>query len=235
MPVYDRTTASDLRVIDRWADGVGWIAHPGEEGRRASHSVSAADGVWVIDPVDAPGVDDLLAELGDVAGVAVLCSHHARDAGEVATRHDVAVHVPAWMDRVEPRVDAPVERYERSFGESGFEVHRFEPLSMWQEAVAYRPADGTLVVPDLLGSGPGYTVGDERIGVVLSNRLFPPRDPLADVDPERILLGHGEGVLEGAGEALEDALSGARRRFPRALATQLGTNLQLFRAAMGGD
>lgn len=234
MPVYDRSTASDFQVIDRWADGVGWFAHPGESGRRASHAVGADDGVWVFDPLDARGVDDLLAELGDVAGVAVLSSHHARDAGAIAARHGVPVHVPVWMDRVGPRVDAPVRRYETTFGESGFRVHRFEPLSLWQEAVAYRPADGTLVVPDLLGTGPGYVVGDERVGVVLSHRLFPPRR-LADLEPERLLFGHGTGVFEDAAAVLEDAISGARRRFPRALATQLGTNLRLFLAAMGED
>jgi len=232
MPVYERAPATDPAVIDRWEGGVGWLAHPDEEGLRASHAVATDDGVWVLDPLDAPGLDELLAVLGDVAGVAVLCSHHARDAGAVANRHDVAVHVPQWMDRVAGRVDAPVVRYEDSFGASGFEITRVEPLSLWQEAIAYRPADGTLVVPDLLGSGPGYTVRDERVGVVLSHRPVPPRDALGDLDPERILFGHGRGVLEDASDALDDALAGARRRFPRALLGTLGTNLRLFRAAM---
>lgn len=245
MPTYDRTPATDLEVVDRWDDGVGWLAHPHETGRRASHAVRADDGAWVIDPLDAPGVDDLLAELGTVAGVAVLGSHHARDAGPIADRHDVAVHVPTWMDRVAERVDAPVERYGTSFGESGFEVQRVEPLGLWQEGVAYRESDGTLYVPDLLGAGPGYTVGDERVGVVLSNRLTPPRDVFEGLTPERILLGHGRGVLTGgdrmdadgdrmdADEVLEDALSGARRRFPRAVVGELWTNVRLMAAAMG--
>jgi hypothetical protein len=232
MPVYDRSPASDIEVVDRWPDGVGWLAHPDEEGRRASHAVRAADGVWVLDPVDAPGVDDLLADLGEVAGVAVLSSYHARDAGAVAARHDAAVHVPRWLDRVAGRVDAPVERFEDTFGESGFRVHRFEPLGMWQEAVAHRERDGTLYVPDLLGTGPGYTVGDERVGVVLSHRLVPPRGTLGDLDPERLLFGHGEGVLEDAGAALTHCLDGARHRFPRALVGQFGTNLRLLLGAM---
>lgn len=232
MPVYDRSESTEIAVIDRWCDGVGWMAHPDEAGKRASHAVRGDDAVWVIDPVDAPGVDELLAELGEVAGVVVLCSHHARDAGAVADRHDVAVHVPRWMDRVEERVATPVERFEGTFGESGFEIYRFEPLSMWQEAVAYRETDGTLVVPDLLASGPGYTVGDERVGVVLSHRLFPPRETLGDLDPERILFGHGEGVFEDASGALEDALDGARKRFPRALVSQFGTNVRLMAASM---
>ncbi|MDX5989797.1 hypothetical protein SIM67_16305 [Haloferax mediterranei ATCC 33500] len=211
---------------------MSWLAHPHEEGERASHAIKADDGVWIIDPVDGPGVDELLESLGAVAGVAVLCSYHARDAGTIADRHGVAVHVPQWMDRVDERVDAPIKRYEATFGESGFRVHRVEPLSMWQEAIAYREADGTLIIPDLLGSGPGYTVGDERLGVVLSHRLFPPWDILGGLEPQRILLGHGEGVFEDASEALNDALTGARRRFPKALITQFSTNVRLLIGAM---
>lgn len=232
MPVYDRSPVSALHVIDQWNDGFGWLAHPDEDGARASHAIKSDDGVWVIDPIDAPGLDDRLTELGDVAGVAVLCSYHARDAGRIARRHDVSVHVPDWMNRVADRVDAPVTEYESTLGDSGFEIRRAEPLSMWQEAIAYRADDRTLIVPDLLGSGPGYTVGDERIGIVLSHRLVPPRDLLADVNPDRVLFGHGKGVFEDANAALDDVLAGARIRFPRALLTQLGTNLRLLVAAM---
>jgi hypothetical protein len=232
MPVYDRSPATDIEILHQWDGGCSWIAHPDEEGARASHAVAADDGVWVIDPVDAPDLDALLNELDEVAGVAVLCSHHARDAGAIATRHDVAVHIPHWMDRVADRVAAPIERYETTVGDSGFEITRVEPLSMWQEAIAYREADGTLIVPDLLGTGPGYTVGDERLGVVLSHRLFPPRETLGGLEPDRILFGHGEGVFDDASSALADALAGARKRFPRAIVTEFGTNVRLLTAAM---
>ncbi|TQQ81342.1 hypothetical protein EGH24_09500 [Halonotius terrestris] len=232
MPAYERTAASDLQLIDRWDDGFGWLSHPEETGQRASHAIRADDGVWVIDPVDAPGLDTHLEELGEVVGVAVFCSYHARDAEAIANRHDVPVYVPRWMDRIPEQVDAPIEQYDSVLGDSGFEIYRYEPLAQWQEAVAYRERDGTLVVPDLLGSSPGYTVGDERVGVVLSHRLFPPSETLGDLDPERILFGHGEGVFEDASAALETALSGARKRFPRALVTQFGTNLRLFAAAI---
>lgn len=221
-------------MLNSWNEGRSWLAHPDETGVRVSHAVTADDGVWVIDPIDAPGVDALLEELGEVAGVAVLCSHHARDAGAIANRHDVAVHAPQWMNRVADRVGAPIERYESTFGESDFQITRVEPLSLWQEAIAYREADGTLIIPDLLGTGPGYTVGDERLGVVLSHRLFPPRELLGEVEPERILLGHGAGVFHDASAALADALAGARKRFPRAVVSHLGTNIRLLTAAMNG-
>lgn len=232
MPVYERSPATECRVVDSWDGGISWLAHPSEEGMRTSHAIRAADGVWLIDPLDAPDLDARLEEVGDVVGVAVLCSHHARDAGVVANRHDVAVHAPRWMGRIAERVDAPIERFETTFGDSGFRIHRFEPLSMWQEAVAYREDDGTLIIPDLLASGPGYTVGDERIGVVLSHRLFPPKKTLGELEPERILFGHGTGVFEDANATLDDTLDNARKRFPRAFVGQFGTNLRLLLASM---
>jgi hypothetical protein len=234
VPVYDRGDAERLQVIDRWDDGVGWLAHPAETGRRASHAVRADDGVWVLDPVDAPGVDDLLAELGEVAGVAVLSSYHARDAGALAARHDVSVHIPEWMDRVAERVDGRAERYEESFGASGFEVSRIEPLGDWQEAVAYRPADGTLIVQDLLASGPGYTVADERVGVTLMFRLSPPREPFADLEPERILFGHGEGVFEDATPACTTPSTGPAAGFRAHWFASLGRTSTCWWLLSGG-
>ncbi|ELZ11050.1 hypothetical protein C479_09573 [Halovivax asiaticus JCM 14624] len=232
MVVYDRSSAGELQVIDRWSGGVGWVAHPDETGMRSSHAIVADDGVWVFDPIDGDGVDDLIAEYGTVSGVAVLSSYHARDAGAVAARHDVPVFVPQWMERIGERVDAPLTRYDTRIDGSGFTVSRIEPLGMWQEAIAYRPEDGTLIVPDIAGTGPGYTVADERVGIALSHRLVPPRETLGDLEPDRILFGHGTGVLEDATDALDDALHNSRRRFPRALVKQLGTNSRLLLAAM---
>jgi hypothetical protein len=232
MPVYDRSPATELREIDRWSEGVGWLAHPTEDGKRASHAIKGDDGVWVIDPVDAPGIDALLDELGDVTGVAVLSSHHARDADTIATRHDVAVHIPRWMDRIAERVDAPIEREDGILESLGFDVTRVNPLSIYRGAIAYRDTDGTLIVPDLLSSGSAYPVGDERIGVMLGIRPFPPRSVFRGFEPERILFGHGEGVFENATAALNDALDGSRKRFPLALVRNFGMNLRLLKAAM---
>jgi hypothetical protein len=217
VPTYDRGQATDLREIDRWDGGVGWLAHPAEGGGRASHAVDAADGgVWVLDPLDAPGLDDLLADRGDVRGVVVGSDYHARDAGAVARRHDVAVHVHRSLDRIADRVDAPVERFDDALG--AFDPIPLRPLFAWRETALYRPDDGTLYVPDFLSSHPKFRVGGERIGMPTLSRLTAPPARLAALDPERILFGHGEGVFDGAAAALSDALGGARRRFPRALA-----------------
>ena len=44
-----------------------------------------------------------------------------------------------------------------------------------------------------------------------SCRLFPPRELLGDCDPDRIFVGHGDGISEGAAMALADTLDGARQ------------------------
>jgi hypothetical protein len=234
MTMYNRDGSTDYQIIDRWNGGIGWFAHPDEDAYRASHAIVGDDGnVWVIDPIDAPGVDDLLTELGtgEVAGVAVLSNYHARDAGIIAERHDVPVYLPQWMDRVEERIDAPVERYTGTLGESGFQVRACSPLSGWHEAIAYRESDRTLYVADVLGTAPLYVVDDERIGVYLIARVFPPRE-MDDFVPERILVGHGTGIFEDAAAALTDATTRARERFPKALVTSGRTQLLAAIAAI---
>jgi hypothetical protein len=228
--VYDRTESDGHRIVDRWARGVGWFTHPRERGRRTSHAVDCEDGVWLIDPLDAPGVEATVADLGDVAGVVVLSAYHARDAGTVADRYDVPVTVPAWLSRVPDRIEAPVRRIEGTFAD--FELRRARPLSLWRECVAYRPADGTLYVPDYLSPLPAFTVGDERLGLPALSRLSPPRRTFGDLAPERLLFGHGAGVFDDAAAALADALDGAPRRFPRALVSNLPRELRAMLGAL---
>jgi hypothetical protein len=210
---------ADLREIDRWDGGVGWIAYPDERMQRASHALRGEDGVWVVDPVDAPALDDLLADLGTVQGVAVCLDRHKRDADAVARRHDVSVHVPAWMDGVADAFDAPVERIQGELGDSGYRVHRIRDAAFprWQEAGLYGP-EGTLLVPEAVGTAPFFCAPEERLGVHPMLRPIPPRDELGDIAVSRVLVGHGEGVFDGADRALRNALDGARRRLPSAYA-----------------
>ncbi|WP_435066822.1 hypothetical protein [Haloplanus sp. C73] len=210
---------ANLREIDRWDGGVGWIAYPDERMQRASHALATDDGVWVVDPVDAPGVDDLLDDLGEVAGVVLCLDRHKRDAAALATRHDVPVSLPRWMGGVAPELDAPVERVGTELGNSGYEILRVRDGSLppWQEAALYGP-DDTLLVAEAVGTASFFRAGDERLGVHPMLRPVPPRDELGDLTPDRILVGHGEGIFEDATPALRDALDGARRRLPAAYA-----------------
>lgn len=205
MPMKGAGTG-ELTVIDRFEGGVGWIAYPEERMRRASHAVESDGGLWIVDPVDAPGVDDLLAEYADLEGVVVLLDRHTRDSAAVAGRHDVPVYVPEWMDGVASDLTAPVER----FGDrlAAFESIRLVDNPLWQEAVLY---DGeTLIVPEALGTAEFFRAPEERLGVHPALRPFPPKR-LRRYDPDLLLVGHGEGVSNDAGAAIRRSIDDARR------------------------
>lgn len=231
MELYDRGDSAGVQVVCEWATGVSWLAHPDEGAQRASHAIGTDEGVWLIDPIDAPDLDGLIEPLGSVAGVAVLSSFHGRDAGPVARRHDVAVHVPEWMDRIEERVDAPIERYTLAPGDAGFHALPCRPFPAWQEVFLYHEDGATLVVPESIGTADPYLVGDERLGLVTVRRLQPPRQ-LVGLDPERVLVGHGRGVTADAGDALDSVLQNARSTFPRAVVENGATSLRAMLGAL---
>jgi hypothetical protein len=202
-----------LNEIDRWDGGAGWVAHPDEEMQRASHALLSDGDVWVVDPVDADGLDEWLTDLGNVAGVLVLLDRHKRDAAVLATRHDVAVHVPRWMSGVATKLDARVERLGGTLADTGYEVQRVIDNPLWQEAALHHPEEGVLLTPEVFGTVDYYCAPGERLGVHPALRLFPPRK-LGRFDADRLLVGHGEGVATGAGDAIEAALDSSRRNAP---------------------
>ena len=182
---------------------------------RASHALAVDGDVWVLDPVDAPGVDELLADLpGEVAGTVVCLDRHERDAAAVASRHDVPVHVPEWMTCVAAELDAPVERFGSDLG--GLSTFRIRDASFppWQEVGLVDRERGTLYVPEAVGTAPFFLARGERLGVHPMLRLTPPREQLGRRSPECVLVGHGAGVHEGASAALETALRESRGNAP---------------------
>ena len=231
MPVYDRSEPDDPHIAE-FDGGIEWLAHPDETGQRASHLLDSPDGPWLLDPLDIPDLDERIDAVGDLAGIAVLSNYHARDADAIAARHDLPVTVPPWLDRAADRVDAPVERA-TTLGDSGVELTRYNPLPGYDEAIASRERDGTLYVPDALGTAPFYTVGDERLACYGILRIRPPRELFAPFVPNRILVGHGTGVFTDATAALQDALDGARRRLPTAIYRHGSTQLRGLLSALG--
>lgn len=209
------TDAGDLVEIDRWEGGVGWLAHPAETLQRASHALAVDGEVWVVDPVDAPGLDGLLADLGDVAGVVLGLDRHKRDAAAVATRHDVPVYLPRPLAGVAEALDATTAVVGEELADTGYRTHTLVDNRFWTEVALHHPGNGTLLVPEAVGTAPHFLVGGERLGVHPALRLRPPRRVLAGYEPERVLVGHGRGVHEGATAALADALRTARRNAPR--------------------
>jgi hypothetical protein len=209
--------------VTEWDGGFSWIAHPEEGMQRASHALPDGDSVWVVDPVDYEGLDDRLADAGSVTGVLTLLDRHKRDAEAVARRHDAPVYVPAWMDGVAGEVDAPVERFTDRLGDTAYRARRVLDNRVWQECALF---DGeTLVVPEAVGTAEYFRSKRERLGVHPMLRLLPPRRQLGDIDPHRVLTGHGIGVLDAGGTALESALAGSRRRAPAAYLRSLGMAL----------
>lgn len=213
--------ATEYREIDRFDDGVGWIAHPDETMQRASHAIAVDGEVWVLDPVDADGIDDLFAEFGDVAGVVVMLDRHKRDAAAVADRHDVPVYLPEFFEGVTEDIDAAVARFDDELSDTGIRSLRVVDNRFWQEVALYNPANGTLVVPETVGTVDYFLAGDEKLGVHPMLRLTPPQSALRSVVPERVLVGHGAGVMEDAARALDDALDQSRRGAPRLYASTI--------------
>ena len=213
--------ADDWLEIDRWGGGVGWIAFPEEPLQRASHALAVDGDVWVIDPVDFRDLDDLLAEFGTVRGVVVLLDRHKRDAATIATRHDVPIFVPAALDGLEGRVAAPVERFEGTLPGTDYQVIEILDNRLWQEFALFDSASRTLVIPEALGTTAYFRTEEQGLGVHPVLRLWPPKKQLSGLSPDRILVGHGEGIFEGATQTLEHALRTARRTAPRVYARGL--------------
>jgi hypothetical protein len=212
--------ATEPQEIDRFEPtegategGVGWIAHPEETMQRASHALAVDGDVWVVDPVDATGIDDTLSELGAVAGVVVLLDRHTRDAGALAQRHGVSVFLPSVMSDVASDIDAPIELFRGELADTGYTTRTVVDNFAWTEVALHDETSGTLVVPEAVGTTEYFLASGERLGVHPALRLRPPRT-LARLDPDRLLVGHGAGVHDDAGRTLHDAVSGARGRTP---------------------
>ncbi|GAB3685816.1 hypothetical protein GCM10028857_16890 [Salinarchaeum chitinilyticum] len=241
--------ATTLAEVGSFDGGATWVAYPDEAMARASHvlvehgggddgsggtgdaesdessSEAAEDALWLVDPVDAADLDDWLAERGTVAGVVLLLDRHKRDAARIAARHDVAVHVPEQFADVREELSAPTTILGDELGDTGFRPIPVVDRFFWHEVALFRDADRTLVVPEAVGTAAFFRVAGERLGVHPALRLFPPQDALGDLDPERVLVGHGEPVLADGAGALEDALAGSRRRAPRLYANALRSAL----------
>lgn len=203
------------RVVD-WPGGLTWLAHPDEAMQRASHALATDDGVWLVDPIEAPGIHDAVEALGPVAGVVVLLDRHRRDAAAFAERAGVAVHLPDPVDRGVDGLDAPTEPFAGELADTGFRARTVIDNRVWREAALVGDDGATALVPEALGTARFFRAPGERVGVHPVLRPVPPRGPLGDLDPERLLVGHGPPVLDDAGTAVRDALAGARRRAPRA-------------------
>jgi hypothetical protein len=180
---------------DLGPDGFGWIVE--EAMTRASHALAANGSVWLVDPLDWPEAIARARGLGEPAGVIQLLDRHHRDCASLADRLGVP-HVVAPDDLPEsPFTFVPIMRRKR-----------------WRESALWWPQARTLVTADALGTNRFYAAGKEPLGVHVLLRLTPPK-ALAAFDPDRILVGHGEGISgPEASPALRRAFATSRRGLP---------------------
>ena len=191
-----------VRFTDEWEGGFRWTPAEPEFLQRSSHAIRAGGGVWLTDPLDGEGVDERVRALGEPAGVVQLIDRHNRACAAVAARLGIPHH----------RV--PLE---------GVDGAPFETIGVvdapgWREVALWFPAEQVLVAGDALGTVPYFRAPSDRLAVHPLLRPFPPRQ-LGRLDPEHLLVGHGDGVHgPAATRALRDALTTARRRLPAAYA-----------------
>ena len=183
---------------DEFGAGFGWIVDEFME--RCSHALVDDGRVWVIDPVEGDGVEERIRAAGTPAGVIQLLDRHNRDcaalAAQLGVRHHVVPH--------------------GSLGPFAFVGVR--DSRSWKEVALWWPGRRVLVCGDALGTAPYYRSGAERLAVHPLLRLRPPRQ-LGALQPDVILCGHGEGLLEDADAALQEALSTSLRRVPGQVAS----------------
>jgi hypothetical protein len=189
--------------------GFGWIAAEPQLLQRTSHALLASGRVWLVDPVDGPGVEERVRTLGDPAGVIQLLDRHARDCAALAAR----LGVP--HSRV-PFAGVPG---------SPFEVREVLSIPRWREAALWWEAERVLVCTEALGTSTYFRAPDEALAVHPFLRLYQPRalrDLARCLAPRHVLVGHGKGIHgDSAAPALAQAVHGARRATPRWLRHQV--------------
>lgn len=187
-----------MRLVDELEHTVGWLDDE-DRMRRAAHALEVDGRVWLFDAVDWPGLDARVRELGEPAGVVQLLDRHNRDCAAVSERLGV------------PHYVVPSE-----LPGTPFELRPVLRLRFWRETALWWPERRLLLVADALGTIPFFRAGDEPAGLHPLLRLRPPLS-LRGLQPDHLLVGHGEGVHHEPA-ALASALETGRRRLPRWLA-----------------
>lgn len=181
---------------DRGSLGFSWIVD--EPMTRTSHALAADGRVWLVDPVRFESALERARGLGDVAAVLQLLDRHNRDCAALAAE-----------------LGAPHLVVPDTIPDSPFETIALRRGKRWRETALWWPATRTLVVAEAIGTN-RFFAGTDSAGVHLLLRLSPPREALGSVEPEHLLVGHGEGLHgPAATEGLRRALDHARTGLPR--------------------
>jgi hypothetical protein len=147
------------------AGSFAWLAEPDEWTQRASVALATECGALLIDPVDFAGLDDAVAPLAPIAGVAQLLDRHNRSVDQVADRLGVPVLVPAALaGRGEP-LDVP-----------GVQERVILAMPGWNESALWIPERKLLICAEAIGTAPQYLARQSHaLGVHPLLRIRPPR------------------------------------------------------------
>ena len=167
--------------------------------QRTSHALAADGRVWLFDVVDDPELDARVRELGEPAGVVQLLDRHNRDCAAVASGS--ACRTTSCRGSCRSRRSSCA----RSCATAGGARSRSGGRSGASCSSRTRSARSRSSAP--ARSPPASTPSSA------SGR----RARSAGLEPEHLLVGHGEGIHHHPA-ALESALRTARRRIPRWLA-----------------
>ena len=179
-----------------------WLLGPSDPATRASTALVLEAGTLLIDPLEADGLDQALAGLPPVVGVATLLDRHQRDAAAIAARMDVPRLLPAALGGA-------------GVGLAGAEERAVIVRRSWREALLWVPDRRLLVCVETLGTADFDLAGRrDRLGMHPLARPFPPRTSFAGLDPAVIAVGHGPPLIPADGQ-LAPAMASARRRLPR--------------------
>ena len=143
------------------------------------------------------------------------CSELGHAVAWFAARYGVPVYVPqrlAWV--LVRQSQARLVRVANRLPESPLrlvDVSGAGVLGWWREYAVWWPDHRALVCGDALGTASYFVRPGERLAVHPLRRLSPPAVLLSPgLAPERIFVGHGQGVAGGAAEALAHAIGTAR-------------------------
>jgi hypothetical protein len=198
-----------------------------------SHALRDDNGsVWLIDPIDGPGLEALLADLGSVAGVIVLVDRHLRDSHVLAVRHDVPLHVPAGRWRIQ--LPPGTHPYDTAIPGCPFEFVVVQQRdNQWLERALWWPEHSLLVVAESVGNARYFTSRARESLAVHPFLRFGPPQSLLPYKPEIVLVGHGSPVVDNGPAALRAAIAESRSSLPAYAAAAPGHVVRLARAALG--
>ena len=190
---------SEVRVDQGLDQVVSWTIR--EPMRRSSHALAAGGLVWLVDPVADDTALAAAEGLGEIAGVLQLLDRHPRDCEELAERYEV-----------------PLLRLPEAVEDAPFTSFSILSLPKWREVGLWWEAESLLLVPEALGTGSYFAVGEGPVGVHPMLRALPPAKAFRPYAPERLLCGHGPALHSGAAAAISEALERSRRDAPQMVA-----------------